>query len=64
MEEEDLQEAEGVFRRKEEEEKNMKKKQKSRRYFTEVHEAAILDYIASGSRSERNVLYRQHTGFF
>lgn len=36
----------------------MKKKQKSRRYFTEVHEAAILDYIASGNRSERNVLYR------
>jgi hypothetical protein len=36
----------------------MKKKKKNRRYFTEVHEAAILDYIASSNRSERNVLYR------
>ena len=33
-------------------------KRKNKRYFTEVHEAAILDYIASDCRNERNVLYR------
>ena len=35
-----------------------KKKGKSRKYFTQVHEDAILEYISSGQSSHRNVLYR------
>ena len=36
----------------------MTKKRKSRQYFTQVHEDAILEYIASLSSSRRNVIYR------
>jgi len=36
--------------------KNLKRK--SRKYFTIVHEKAILDYIASGDMNYRNTVYR------
>jgi hypothetical protein len=35
-----------------------KKKRKSNKYFTQVHEDAIVDYITCNSNSKRNVLYR------
>jgi hypothetical protein len=35
-----------------------KRRRKSKRYFTEVHEAAILEYIASNNAKHRNHIYR------
>ena len=36
----------------------MKTRRKGKKYFTQVHEDAILEYINSDSRARRNVLYR------
>ena len=36
----------------------MKKKRKSKQYFTQIHEDAILEYISSTSQTKRNALYR------
>ena len=35
-----------------------KKRKKGKQYFTQVHEDAILSYIATKSNKERNILYR------
>ena len=40
--------------------KNMKKKKrKSRQYFTQIHEDAILEYISCEKSHRRNFLYRE-----
>ena len=36
----------------------MKKKRKSRQYFTQIHEDAILEYISCEEKARRNVIYR------
>jgi hypothetical protein len=38
---------------------NMKKKRKSRQYFTQIHEDAILEYISCDKSHRRNFLYRE-----
>ena len=38
--------------------KKKTKKRKSNKYFTQVHEDAIVDYITCNSNAKRNVLYR------
>lgn len=38
--------------------KRRRRKRKSNNYFTQVHEDAILQYVASTKQSERNVIYR------
>ena len=38
--------------------KKKTKKRKSNKYFTQVHEDAILEYISCNSPSRRNVIYR------
>ena len=39
--------------------KNKLKKRKGNKYFTQVHEDAILEYISCGDDAERNVIYRE-----
>lgn len=38
--------------------KKKRRKRKTNNYFTQVHEDAILQYVASEKQSERNVIYR------